>query len=197
MTTFEKMVYLTKTYRIKNMICTRCNDVVSDIFSNNNSKIISVDLGIIKVQILDNFDESIIKKLLEARGFEIIVDVEDIIVEQIKVSITKLFFHEKTNENLKNSVWLENEIGIPYHKLCSAFSSRTNTTIEKYIILQKIERAKELINYNQMNFEEISLELGYKNLSHLSSQFKKIENQSLSEYKKSINSQRTEIDKLL
>lgn len=191
------MAYETRTYRIKNMICTRCNEVVSEIFNNNDSKIISVDLGIVKVQLLENFDESIIKKHLEDRGFEIIVDAEDIIVEQIKVAVTKLFFHEKENENLKNSVWLESETGIPYHKLCSVFSNRTNTTIEKYIILQKIERAKELIKYNQMNFEEISLELGYKNLSHLSAQFKKIEKQSLSEYRKNINSSRIEIDKLI
>lgn len=197
MFTFDKMDYTAKTYRIKNMICTRCNEVVSEIFSENNSKIISVDLGLVKVQLLEGFDELVIKKLLEDRGFEIIVDAEEIIVEQIKVSITKLFFHDKVNDNLKNSAWLENEIGIPYHKLCSAFSNRTNTTIEKYIILQKIERVKELINYNQMNFEEISLELGYKNLSHLSSQFKKIENQSLSEYKKNVNSNRKEINKLI
>lgn len=191
------MEYITKTYRIKNMICTRCNEVVSEIFTNNHSKIISVDLGIVTVQLLENYNESTIKELLEKRGFEIIVDEEDAIVEQIKVSITKLFFHEKKNENLKNSAWLEDEIGIPYHKLCAAFSSRTDTTIEKYIILQKIERVKELINYNQMNFEEISLELGYKNLSHLSNQFKKIEKQSLSQYKKDISSGRTEIDKLI
>lgn len=191
------MDYKTKTYRIKNMICTRCNEVVSDIFSENNSKVISVDLGVVTVQFLENYNEETIKKLLEKRGFEIIVDEEDIIVEKIKVSITKLFFHEKKNDNLKNSAWLEGEIGIPYHKLCTVFSHKTNTTIEKYLILQKIERAKELIKYNQMNFEEISIELGYKNLSHLSSQFKKIENQSLSQYKKDMSSGRTEIDKLI
>lgn len=197
MTTFENMTFLSKTYRIKNMICTRCNEVVSDIFNNHNSKIISVELGLVKIQVLDNFNEDDVSKKLEERGFEIIKDESDIILEQIKVAITKLFFHDKENENLKNSAWLENEIGIPYYKLRKIFSEKTETTIEKYIISQKIERAKELIRYNQMNFEEISLELGYKNLSHFSTQFKKIVHQSLTQYKKNTNSNRKEIDKLL
>lgn len=179
------------------MICTRCIEAVTDIFNSYHSKIMSIELGLVEIQTFEGFDEKEISDRLKTRGFEIIKSDEDIILEKIKVTVTKLFFHDKINENLKNSVWLEKEIGVPYHKLRTIFRDKTGTTIEKYIIAQKIERAKELIRYNQMNFEEISKELGYKNLSHLSNQFKKLEQKSLTQYKNSMSPNRKEINKLL
>jgi AraC family transcriptional regulator len=179
------------------MVCQRCVESVQQIFEEHNAKILEIDLGTVKIDYDERFDEFKISKILENRGFEMLKDKEKVLVEQIKVAITKLFFHEKQNENLKNSVWLENEVGVSYQKLCKVFSKETNTTIEKYIILSKIERVKELISYNKMNFEEISKALGYKNLSHLSTQFKKIENKSLSEFKNDINQSRKRLDEIL
>ena len=40
--------------------------------------------------------------------------------------------------------------------------------------MHKIEKVKELIIYDELNLTEISYKLGYKSISHLSSQFKKV-----------------------
>lgn len=179
------------------MVCQRCVESVQQIFEAHHATILEIDLGSVKISYDDKFIESEISNTLQNRGFKILIDDEKVLVEEIKVAITKLFFHEKKNENLKNSVWLESEIGTSYQQLSKVFTKITGATIEKYIILSKIERVKELISYNKMNFEEISKELGYKNLSHLSNQFKKLENKSLSEYKNAVNQNRKRIDEIL
>ena len=178
------------------MVCPRCIEAVEDIFKNHFSEILSIDLGNIKINTLKGFNINELSKTLKIRGFEIIKSKEQIITEKVKIAIIKLVFYEKENEIYKNSVWLENELNIPYQKLCRIFSKNAKTTIEKYIILQKMEKVKELLNYNKLSLEEISKSLGYKNLSHLSSQFKRIENISLSKYKKENLNNRNSLDNI-
>jgi AraC-like DNA-binding protein len=67
-------------------------------------------------------------------------------------------------------------------------------TIEKYIINQKIEKAKELIIYNEMNFSEIAYQLGYSSVAHLSAQFKKVTGLTPSHFKKTGGTSRKPID---
>ena len=76
------------------------------------------------------------------------------------------------------------------------FSSVEGLTIEQYIIKQKVEKVKELIVYDELNFSEIAYQLGYSSVAHLSSQFKKITGQSPSEFKKSLVKNRKNIDKV-
>jgi AraC-like DNA-binding protein len=72
------------------------------------------------------------------------------------------------------SVFLSEQLNYEYTYLSQLFSQATGTTIEQYIISQKIERAKELLLYNELNLTEISYLLNYSSVAHLSSQFKKV-----------------------
>jgi YesN/AraC family two-component response regulator len=72
-----------------------------------------------------------------------------------------------------------------YNYLSALFSSIESITIEKYVILQRIERAKELLAYNELNLNEIAYKLSYSSVQHLSQQFKKITGITPSEYKQS------------
>ncbi|MBX9734881.1 MAG: AraC family transcriptional regulator, partial [Chitinophagaceae bacterium] len=58
--------------------------------------------------------------------------------------------------------------------LSNLFSEVEGTTIEKYFIVQRIEKVKELIVYDELNLSEIADRLGYSSVAYLSSQFKKI-----------------------
>lgn len=40
--------------------------------------------------------------------------------------------------------------------------------------MHKIERVKELLIYDELNFTQISYKLNYSSVAHLSSQFKKV-----------------------
>jgi AraC-like DNA-binding protein len=83
-----------------------------------------------------------------------------------------------------------------YHYLSNLFSELEGTTIEQYIIQQKIERVKELLVYNELSLSEISYKLGYSSVAHLSAQFKKVTGLTPSKFKQLKAPERISIDKL-
>jgi AraC-like DNA-binding protein len=54
------------------------------------------------------------------------------------------------------------------------FTEVESITIEQFFILQKIEKVKELLVYGELNLSEISYQLGYSSVAHLSAQFKRV-----------------------
>ena len=172
------------------MVCPRCIEAVEEIFLNLNMANSDVQLGIVKTTLPENFDEEILLKELQARGFDLVKSKEEVLAEKTKAAIVKLVHQLEENPLITTSVWLEKELNESYQKISRNFSLLTGHTLEKYLILHKIERVKELIQYNQLTFESIAFKLGYKSLSHLSNQFKEIENVSLSEFKKNNESNR-------
>lgn len=172
------------------MVCPRCIEAVEEIFAGLNLSIKEISLGVVKTFVPISFDDTSLIEVLQSRGFDLVKSKEEILVEKTKAAIVKLVHQLEENPLITNSVWLEDELQENYQKISRTFSSITNTTLEKYLILHKIERAKELIQYNQLAFEAIAYKLGYKSLSHLSNQFKEVENMSLSEFKKRHESNR-------
>ncbi len=84
-----------------------------------------------------------------------------------------------------------------YNSLSKLFSERTGHTLEKYIILLKIEKAKELLSYNEYTLSEIAYMMGYSSVQYLSNQFRQITGYTVSEYKTKGISDRRPLDKLL
>ena len=76
------------------------------------------------------------------------------------------------NNNYKSSVFLAEKLNHSYGYLSNVFSEVTYSSIENFIILQKIERAKQLIIINEMSLTEIAFLLNYSSVAHLSTQFK-------------------------
>ena len=171
---------------IKNMVCDRCKIVVATILKDLNLTIVNITLG--KVEIMENPDSVMLDELeikLNAVGFEIINDRQHQLIEKIK-SFAILYIRDKGKnpENLNFSILLSRELSRDYSYLSQLFSSMENITIEKYMILQKIERAKELLKYDEMNLSQIADELGYSSVQHLSAQFKKVTGLTPSYFKK-------------
>ena len=83
-----------------------------------------------------------------------------------------------------------------YSNISKIFSQTENITLEQYFILQKIERVKELIMYNEMTLSEIAIILNYSSVSHLSSQFKKVTGFTPSYFKELKAQKRQSIDNL-
>jgi YesN/AraC family two-component response regulator len=111
---------------------------------------------------------------LKQLGFEIIDDYKSQIIEKIKNTIVTLVHHSAENikTNLSDAITLQ--IHHDYSYLSNLFSEVEGTTIEKYFIAQRIEKAKELLVYNQLTLSEIADELGYSSVAYLSNQFKKV-----------------------
>lgn len=131
-------------------------------------------LGFGEIEIDDNFDADALETLknnLNPYGFEIVENQKSVLVQKIKDAIIDLVFIEDNN-NFKSSVFLAEKLNHSYGYLSNVFSEVTYSSIENFIILQKIERAKQLIIVNEMSLTEIAFLLHYSSVAHLSTQFK-------------------------
>ena len=178
----EKNGMSLRTIFIKNMVCPRCITAVEETLTKLNISYTEVKLGEVIVGDKE-IDYDILDKELRKIGFELIQDKSQIIVERIKTLIID-FIHHNEAESLKLnfSQYLSQKLNRDYSSLSSVFSEKENLTIEKYIILQKLERVKELISYGELNFSEIAFKVNYSSVSHLSRQFKKHFGVTLSAY---------------
>ncbi|HLG02812.1 MAG TPA: AraC family transcriptional regulator [Bacteroidia bacterium] len=188
----------TQTIKIMNMCCDRCIMVVKQVLAEFGIKHKKVGLGYAVIYEKPAISRSALEKALKKPGFEIIRTKEEEICEKMKIAIHKIFFDSSLNEltafNLKS--YMESQTGIPYKKLTAIFSKETQTTIEKYFIRHRIEKAKAIIESRNYSFSEIAFRLGYNSLSHLSRQFKEIEGCSMHDYKQKGKRARKPIDRL-
>ena len=180
------------------MVCGRCIKSVSNIFEQKGINLESVELGLVKLKNeLDKEQAKKIRVLLGAEGFEMLDDQKTKLIEEIKRIIIGLVHYSNLDEMNKNlSAYLSEKLNRDYHYLSSLFSSVENKTIEQYFILQKIEKVKEWLAYNELTLSEITWKLGYSSVAHLSSQFKKITGLSASEFQKLKHKTRKPIEEI-
>jgi len=157
-----------------------------------------VQLGqVILEQPITNEQLDSLKEKLSELGFEVLDDRKATLVSQIKSIIIQYIHGENTEDaNKKLSFLLSEKLNLDYHYLSALFSSVEGITIEKYTILQRIERAKELIAYNELNLNEIAYTLSYSSVQHLSQQFKKVTGLTPSQYKQLEENGRKPLDKV-
>ena len=139
-----------------------------------------IDLGELKL------DGKLLKKLeanLSEYGFEVISDKKSRLIERIKTTVIELIKGEEDLQQLKISGVISKRIPHDYNYLSTLFSSVEGITIEQFFILQKIERVKELLIYDELTLTEIAYRLGYSSVAHLSNQFKKITGMPPSRFK--------------
>lgn len=171
---------------IKNMVCNRCIKVVKDEFEKAGLEIKAITLGKVSIDAKStHLTKQDISDILTLNGFELLEDKKAKTVETIKNEIIKLIYNDKLEYlNVNLSQYLKKKLAKDYSYLSTLFSQVENITLEHYVILQKIERVKELIVYDELTLSEISYQLGYSSLQHLSNQFKKITGLTPSHFKK-------------
>lgn len=169
---------------IKNMVCGRCISAVSDIFDQSDIKVRSIVLGEVETEseISPENMQLIENRLLET-GFERIKDIVHQLVDKIKNLIIAKIGLLDINENFLLSKFLTSELHKDYSALSKTFSQNENITVEQFFILQKIEKVKELLLYNEFTLTEIAGKLGYKSVQHLSSQFRSVTGFTPTEFK--------------
>nr|NQU90295.1 AraC family transcriptional regulator [Bacteroidota bacterium] len=184
---------------IKNMVCNRCIKVVNEELTKLGFTIKSIELGKVELgSTIDEKDLDSIKLSLEANGFELLSDKKSRIISKIKTEIIKaVHYGVGVRENINFSDFLSRQVGNDYSYISSLFSSTEGITIEKYLILQKIERAKELLVYDELSLSEIAIQLDYSSVQYLSNQFKKITGLTPTHFKKIQKNKRLGLDKLL
>ncbi len=180
------------------MVCARCIKTVTGIFLSAGAVIKTVRLGM--VETIHTPDAEQIKKIreqLSAEGFEMLDDQRSKVIGQIKNEIINLVHFGELDEMTENlSDFLAAKLHKGYHFLSSLFTSVEGTTIEQYFILQKIEKVKELLAYDESSLGQIAFKLGYSSVAHLSAQFKKVTGFTPTQFKKLKDHHRKPLDKL-
>ncbi|MBC7485872.1 MAG: helix-turn-helix transcriptional regulator [Cytophagaceae bacterium] len=176
----------TTILHIKNMVCPRCIKVVSDELKDLNFAIQTIQLGRVELKASPTADElNDIKMILEKNGFELLDDKKSRIVEKIKVLIIEGIRNGKfIDMHINLSKYISDQVQMEYTHLSTLFSSTEGKSIERFVILQKIERIKELITYDELSIKEIAHSMGYSSIQALSSQFKKETGMTPTDFKK-------------
>ena len=171
---------------IKNMVCGRCIKVVREELDKLGVNALDVNLGSV---VLDKTPSAIqlrnISDVLSQNGFELLDEKGAKTIEQIKNIVVKLIHYKEGDkkESENYSAYISRMLHIDYNYLSNLFSSIEGITIEKYIILQKTEKVKELLVYDELSLGEIAYNLGYSSVQHLSNQFKNITGITPSQFK--------------
>lgn len=188
----------TTSLHIKNMVCNRCIKVVKDELAKLGIEVESIVLGQVNVTSpLNDANLSEVRDMLDNNGFELIDDKKSRLIDRIKtLIIEKIHQQNESSLAINSSDFISGEIGYDYSYLSHLFSSVEGITIEKYIINQKIEKAKELLAYNELTLSEIAYQLGYSSVQHLSSQFKKVTGLTPSHFKKLKDNRRLPLDEV-
>ncbi len=183
-------------FYIKNMVCDRCKMVVEDLFKKVGAQVVNTELG--EIQTAENLNPSQLEDLdilLKQHGFELLDNKQSRIVEKIKNVVIELIYnpqHEHFKSNFSD--YLSEKLSRDYSGLSTLFSAHEGSTIEQYIIRQKIERVKELLMYDEQSLSQIADELQYSSVAHLSNQFKKVTGLTPSQFKQSAAKNRLPLD---
>ncbi len=152
---------------------TVCNRVLESKLDELNIKYKILGFG--EVEFLEKITTERYVKIqhsLNEYGIEIVENQKSILVEKVKDAIREIVFNTDEALNIKTSVYLAEKLGHSYGYLSNLFSEITYTSIENFIILQKIEYAKQLILTTNLSLTEIAFNLNYSSVAHLSTQFK-------------------------
>lgn len=157
------------------MVCGRCKTVVRAELEKLGIHYLTVDLGEVElVEKLTDTQKSELTHGLLSLYFELIDDKKKITIEKIKILIVDLVQNKNNGIKINLSDYLVGNLLQDYNSMSCLFSEVEHNTIEQYFILQKIEKVKELLMYDELNLSEIANQLNYSSVGYLSNQFKKV-----------------------
>jgi AraC-like DNA-binding protein len=175
------------------MVSIRCKMVVKEAFRQMGLRYSTVNLGEVIVEDdLPKQKRDELHAILLKSGLELMDDKKAILIERIKNVIVEMVHYSDELPATNFSDFLSSKLNHNYTYLSNLFSETQGTTIEQYIILHKIEKVKELIIYGELNLTEISYQLHYSSVAHLSAQFKKVTGLTPS-YFKSLKKKKTNL----
>jgi len=182
---------------IKNIVCPRCITAVKEIFERLKIPIVSVELGkAVTEKILKPYQQNLLKGALAEKGFELLESKESKLANQIKSLVIEQIHYTVEALQVNFSTLLSEQLKHDYSYLSRLFSAVEGKTIEQFIIIQKIEKAKELLSYGELTLAEIAHRLHYSSSAYLSSQFKKITGMSPTTFRNLQDKNRKSLDEL-
>jgi AraC-like DNA-binding protein len=160
---------------IRNMVSLRCKILVKQELEQLGVPFIVIDLGEVKLTEKISSEKRLqLKETLLKSGLEVMEDKKSIIIEKIKNVVIEIIHYADELPKVNFSTYLSEKLHHDYTYLSNIFSATKGMTIEHYIIMQKVEKVKELLLYDELTLAEIADRLHYSSSAHLCNQFKKI-----------------------
>ena len=179
------------------MVSTRCKMAVKEELKALGLHFIVVDLG--EVDIMEDISSELREQLkmgLLKSGLELMDDKRAVLIERVKNVITEMIHHSDELPKVNYSDYISAKLNYDYTYLSNLFSEVKGITIQQFIIVHKIERAKELMLYDELNLTEISYKLHYSSVAHLSNQFKKVTGLSPTHFKQLKDKTRSPLEEI-
>lgn len=179
------------------MVTNRCKMIVKEELSMLGLHFVVVDLG--EVEIMETLNPMQLFELREAlskSGLELMDDKKAVLIEKIKNVIMEMIHFKDELPKVNYSDYISSALNYDYTYLSNIFTEVKGITIQQFIIINKIEKAKELIIYDELNLTEIAYQLHYSSVAHLSNQFKKVTGLTPSKFKQLKEKVRIPIDEL-
>ena len=177
------------------MVSQRCKMMVKEELKKLGIWYVVIDLGVIEIlEDITSEQREQLKINLQKSGLELLDDRRSILVESIKNVIVEMIHYSDEAPKVNYSDFISEKLGYDYTYLANVFSEVKGITIQQFIILNKIERVKELLLYDELSLTEISYRLHYSSLAHLSNQFKKITGLTPTFYKGIANKRRGNLE---
>ena len=102
---------------IKNMVCDRCCMVVSEVFVSLGLEPVHVELGKVELAESPVIDHNEIDLRLQEKGFEILQDADEQLVDQIKASLIDFVRISEADRKQRISAFLQQRLHRDYSSL--------------------------------------------------------------------------------
>jgi YesN/AraC family two-component response regulator len=182
---------------IRNMACESCKVVVKETLTKLKLRPVKVELGEaeIREQHISDEKKQKLNDILGKAGLEVVEDKGSVLLQRIKAGIIEYVNNEKA-QRVNLSEYLSKKLNYDYNYISNLFSETEASTITHFMNSVKIERAKEMIMFEDHTLTEIAEKLNYSNLSHFSTNFTKIVGLPPSHFKKLREKRRHTIQQL-
>lgn len=159
---------------VKYMVCMRDKMIVQAELDQRRMKYrISIHGAIVFLQEITNVQLAELKKCLLKSGIVLLDDEESKVIDRIIHTIIEIIHYSDKLPKLSFTDIISEHSELRSESVLKIFSDVKGMSVIQFIVTQKIERAKELLLYEDRPLSEISDILNYKNQESLVAQLKK------------------------
>ena len=159
---------------IKGMVCNRCIIMVQSVIVGLGLTIKEINLGEVTIILTsDSADWVKVEQRISDLGFTILEDKKERLIREIKELVRTVYSGDfDFGPDFRFSDLVQKHLLKSYEVISSVFSSSEGMNLEKYIMQYRIEMVKGLLMYSNSSLADISFNLGFSSVAHLSKQFK-------------------------
>ncbi len=170
----KKMEVVSKKLYVKYMVSLRCKLIVKDELKNLNIKYsISVHGAIIFHEAITEYRINELNQNLQKSGLVLLDEHNSMLIDKIINTIIEVIHYSEELPKVNFVDVISDKFGSDNESILKIFSDVKGMSVMQFIILQKVERIKELLLYEDLTLQEIAEILYYKNEDLLIAQFKK------------------------